>query len=238
MTTESKLREAEERALIAGNMLDAVVVLDQAHVAPGSAEGHRLFHEIVRLPDTHAMRSHVANARHARLREASRYTPQVREHLAKEGKARPDGSYPIRNAKDVEDAVDDFNRSGGSPEDKAHIVKQAHAVPDGADKLPADWLADGTARLQESARPFAGLDIPTIGEDGPARGARLREARSAADLAGLGIPLSGDASEQVPSGALDGIPLLPAAGAPSGEGALQRVRLTESTGGTVLRRIA
>ena len=234
---ELQLREAEQRARIAENLLPAVSVLDEAQVLPGSPEGQRLFHEIVRLPNVQAMRSHVVNSRAVRFREsASRYTPEVRGHLAKEGNARPDGSFPIRNAKDVEDSVDDFNRSGGSPEDRAHIIKVARTVAGGTDKLPPEWLTADVAHLQESERPLAELGIPTICEDGPARGARLREARSAADLAGLGIPLDADSFEQIPSGALDGIPLLPADAGPASD--RRRVRLTESMGGTVLRRIA
>ena len=61
-----------------------------------------------------------------------------REKDAEEGVAMPDGSYPIRSAKDVEDAVRDYNRSGEKSDVKAHIIARARAI--GAERaLPADW---------------------------------------------------------------------------------------------------
>ncbi len=226
---ETRLREAEERAVIAGNLIPAAGVLQEAQLDPHSMEARRLFGQLVRLPDVEAMRTAV------RFREsASGYTPQVRAALAKQGKALPDGSFPIEDAKDVEDAVDDFNRLGGSDEDKArvkaHIIKVARTVQGGTDKLPPEWLTVDVAHLQESARALGELGIPAIGDDSPARGVRrLRESRSAADLAGLGIPLHGDGSEQGDRpGALDGIPLLSEAS--STEPGARHVRLTESMG--------
>lgn len=52
----------------------------------------------------------------------------------------PDGSYPIETAKDVRDAVDDYNRSNGTPTDKAHIIARARAI--GAESaLPDGWIS-------------------------------------------------------------------------------------------------
>ena len=39
----------------------------------------------------------------------------------------PDGSYPIRSAKDVENAVRDYFRTGKKPDVKAHIIARAKA---------------------------------------------------------------------------------------------------------------
>ena len=71
----------------------------------------------------------------------------------------PDGSYPIRTAEDVENAVRDYDRSGKQPEVRAHIVARARAI--GAESaLPADWTAAGEGgRLRcdvIGARPRAG----------------------------------------------------------------------------------
>ena len=63
----------------------------------------------------------------------------------------PDGSYPIRSAKDVENAVRDCCRSGEKPDVKAHIVARAKAI--GADSaLPDDWTetADKAAGVSDS----------------------------------------------------------------------------------------
>jgi hypothetical protein len=227
---EVNLREAEARAHLAENLITAATVLNDAGVPGDSPQAHRLFHEIVRLPDGQSMRSHLEAQGVRPLRESA-YTPAARKLLAKQGKARPDGSYPITKAQDVEDAVDDFNRSGGSPEDKAHIIARAKAVPGGTDKLPADW--DGSTRLQESARELRQLGIPTLGDG--AQPARLREATSADDLARAGVPLLDEAHAQQQGSvdpSLDGIPML-------GESpGLHHVPFTESDGGAILLRIA
>lgn len=61
-----------------------------------------------------------------------------RRREAANGEAEPDGSYPIRSAQDVRNAVNDYNRSNGTAKDKAHIIARARAI--GAeDALPDDW---------------------------------------------------------------------------------------------------
>lgn len=66
-----------------------------------------------------------------------------RKALAKTGAAEPDGSFPIRNAKDLQNAIDDFGRAGSKPADKAHIIDRAKALGL-ASKLPESWgVADG-----------------------------------------------------------------------------------------------
>ena len=64
----------------------------------------------------------------------------------------PDGSYPIRSATDVENAVRDYNRSGKRPEVKAHIIARAKAI--GAeDALPDDWKEASDKAARSSVRP-------------------------------------------------------------------------------------
>ena len=68
------------------------------------------------------------------------YSADERKQGAKEGWAKKDGSYPIKTATDVGNAVKDWFRSKGSASDKRHIVKQAKKVGKaGTDMLPADW---------------------------------------------------------------------------------------------------
>ena len=50
----------------------------------------------------------------------------------------PDGSYPIKTAEDVENAVRDYERSGKRPEVKAHILARAKAI--GAESRAAQRL--------------------------------------------------------------------------------------------------
>ena len=81
-----------------------------------------------------------------------------REKDAEEGVAMPDGSYPIRSAKDVENAVRDYFRTGKKPDVKAHIIARAKAI--GAESaLPGDW--------KESADKAASLSYAVGGARGP-----------------------------------------------------------------------
>ena len=81
-----------------------------------------------------------------------------RKRDAEEGVAMPDGAYPIRSAKDVENAVRDYFRSGKKADVKAHIIARAKAI--GAESaLPDDWkrTADKAAGLSEA---FGGARAP------------------------------------------------------------------------------
>ena len=81
-----------------------------------------------------------------------------REKDAEEGVAMPDGSYPIRSAKDVENAVRDYFRTGKKPDVKAHIIARAKAI--GAESaLPGDW--------KESADKAASLSYAVGGAHAP-----------------------------------------------------------------------
>jgi hypothetical protein len=81
-----------------------------------------------------------------------------RERDAEAGVAMPDGSYPIRTAKDVENAVRDYRRFGDKPEVKTHIIRRARAI--GAESaLPNGWLesADKAAAISS---PLGALHAP------------------------------------------------------------------------------
>lgn len=59
------------------------------------------------------------------------FTKSERAELAKTGVARPDGSYPIRDAGDLKNAAADWVRTGRDPEVASWIAKRAKAL-----KLP------------------------------------------------------------------------------------------------------
>lgn len=63
------------------------------------------------------------------------FTAEERRQLAKEGKARPDGSYPIVNESDLESAV---HLVGKDPGAKSWIIKRARALGK-VSSLPAEW---------------------------------------------------------------------------------------------------
>ena len=76
--------------------------------------------------------------------EKKDYSTEERKGMADKGEALPDGSYPIKTAKDVENAVADFGRANGSATDKAHIVARAKAIGC-EDCLPDDWTGGKAA---------------------------------------------------------------------------------------------
>jgi hypothetical protein len=81
-----------------------------------------------------------------------------RKKDAEEGVAMPDGAYPIRSAKDVENAIRDYYRSGKKADVKAHIIARAKAI--GVESaLPDDWkgTADKAAGLSDA---FGGARAP------------------------------------------------------------------------------
>ena len=67
---------------------------------------------------------------------------EVRQKLAKEGKALPDGSYPITNVDSLKDSIQAYGR--GKPSKRAairrHIMKRARVL-DRADLIPEKWKA-------------------------------------------------------------------------------------------------
>jgi hypothetical protein len=231
MTTaalEVRLREAERRAQEAENVLSAAAVLHEAGIPPESAEAHTLFHELVQLPDEQAMRQALREAASAPT-DGRDYTTEARELLAKEGKALPDGSYPIKDEGDLRNAIRAIGRAKDPAAAKAHIVKRAKAL-DATNLLPEDWEGSTRESDLEESEKLQALGIPTV--DGGPR--RLREAASAAELAARGVPILSDSPAAPPqaAGELHGIPLLP-----EGTGT-RRVRLTESESGSVLARIS
>lgn len=61
-----------------------------------------------------------------------------RRHMASTGAAMPDGSYPIANCKDVENAVLSWGRGGSDPKVKQHIKSRAKTL--GCESnIPDSW---------------------------------------------------------------------------------------------------
>ena len=88
----------------------------------------------------------------AAVAELSKISEMQRKHLAKAGKALPDGSYPIRNVEDLKNAIQAYGRS--KPEDRkavrAHIRKRAEALGK-SDLVPEQWKAAAIAEVESSA---------------------------------------------------------------------------------------
>ena len=111
------------------------------------------------------------------LRERD-FTTEQRIALAKQGHAIPvrndkgeivGGRYPIETAQDVRNAINDYNRSGGGSEEKAHIAKNAKRLNV---KLPKAWKTreSTTLRLlirEASIAKTGGAYEATIVREGP-----------------------------------------------------------------------
>lgn len=69
---------------------------------------------------------------------------RTRKKLAKEGKALPDGSYPIRNVEELKDAIQAYGRSKPSKRAlvRRHIMKRARGLRH-ADLIPDKWKSAG-----------------------------------------------------------------------------------------------
>jgi len=61
-----------------------------------------------------------------------------RRRLAEQGKALPDGSFPIRDREDLRDAVQSYGRASDKDEAKRWIKKRAREL-NAEDELPDDW---------------------------------------------------------------------------------------------------
>jgi hypothetical protein len=72
--------------------------------------------------------------------EMSVISRRVRERLAKEGKAMPDGSFPIRNVNDLRNAIQAYGRAkpGKRGVVRKHIMRRARGL-DRPDLIPAKW---------------------------------------------------------------------------------------------------
>ena len=61
-----------------------------------------------------------------------------RRKLAEEGKALPDGSFPIRNREDLQDAIQSYGRASDKDEAKRWIKRRAREL-NAEKELPEDW---------------------------------------------------------------------------------------------------
>jgi hypothetical protein len=63
---------------------------------------------------------------------------EERRKLAEQGKALPDGSFPIRNREDLKDAIQSYGRANDKDEAKRWIKKRAREL-NAEKELPEDW---------------------------------------------------------------------------------------------------
>lgn len=96
--------------------------------------------------------------------EKKTFDTKTRRELAAKGKAMPDGSFPITDSEDVQNAVHDWGRAGSKPDVKAHIIRRAKAL-NATDSLPDEWtkvtkptMKKGTGDAQAILQHIAHLE--------------------------------------------------------------------------------
>jgi hypothetical protein len=116
------------------------------------------------------LRARVASAQ--AMLEFADFSEEARQRLAKEGKALPNGSYPIRNESDLKNAIQAYGRSKPSERAKVrrHIMKRARAL-DKSDLVPEKWksastMADEDAALLRARIASVSSGIVAAGEEG------------------------------------------------------------------------
>ena len=78
------------------------------------------------------------------------FSEDMRTQMAQEGKALPDGSFPISNVEDLKNAISAYGRASNKEAAKNHIMKQAKAM--GQEKLiPANWVTGGAKLVEEKS---------------------------------------------------------------------------------------
>lgn len=86
------------------------------------------------------------------------YSDDERQQMAKDGQAMPDGSFPIKDKSDLENAIQAYGRASNKMQAKSHIEARAHAL--GADDmLPADWHGDDASKKAAEADPVSALQM-------------------------------------------------------------------------------
>ena len=81
------------------------------------------------------------------------YDEETRASMAKEGMALPDGSFPIKDESDLQNAIQAYGRAGDKAAAKAHIMKRAKELGK-EDMIPADWNAQEKILDDAEAKAF------------------------------------------------------------------------------------
>jgi hypothetical protein len=66
------------------------------------------------------------------------YSEPQRRRMASAGQAMPDGSFPIANGSDLDNAIQSVGRAKDYESAKRHIIRRARALGL-TEKLPEDW---------------------------------------------------------------------------------------------------
>lgn len=97
------------------------------------------------------------------------YSDERRDELAKEGMALPDGSYPIVDEADLQNAIQAFGRAKDKEAAKKHIMKRARALGK-EDMIPENWMNEEKTLSDDEAKKFIGdlmeFEMLSVEQDG------------------------------------------------------------------------
>lgn len=79
------------------------------------------------------------------------FSEKERDAAAESGAALPDGSFPIHNKSDLENAISAFGRAKNKARAKRHIIRRARALG-ATDMLPADWPGSTKEKKEKLAK--------------------------------------------------------------------------------------
>lgn len=122
--------------------------------AAGGLLGADLVRELVGGSDESEAAMLAKAAYEALVKE--RYSAEDRRRMADDGQALQDGSYPIADAEDLDNAIHAVGR-GKTPHDtiRAHIIRRAKALGQGA-KVPDAWGSKGSMKKAGDGQGDAG----------------------------------------------------------------------------------
>lgn len=111
----------------------------------------------------------------------AKYSDKDREKMAKSGEAMPDGSYPIADGEDLDNAIHAVGR-GGADHDaiRKHIIGRAKALGQ-SDKIPDDWNADGSLKDDLEGRAQVSTELAGSGLVVNLYGMTTTDAKAVAD---------------------------------------------------------
>ncbi len=84
------------------------------------------------------------------------YSQEERDNMAKTGEAMADGSFPIKDKEDLENAVKLVHMSDHPDKAKEHVKKRAKALG-ATDSLPADWVGENKQKVPNRLRLMSSI---------------------------------------------------------------------------------
>jgi hypothetical protein len=99
----------------------------------------------------------------AAVAELSKISEEERMQLAEEGKALPDGAYPIRDIEDLKNAIQAYGRSKPSERRmvRKHIIKRARQLKQ-SDLIPSEWSNADSAELSSQIEAMRAAIVAAV----------------------------------------------------------------------------